>query len=140
MSKTLMLALTLLCSTAWLLAQGQYSQSPQTSSEAGQASAAGQTSGAGQTSIEGCLQGSNGNFTLTDSSGTAYQLQGDDATLTKHVGHEVKVTGTASAAAAAPAPGSAGTNNDMSKGSAQALTFTVDKLKHISATCKAASK
>ena len=53
MLKTLMLALTLLVSAAWLQAQ-QYPQS-----------GSGQTGNttSRQTKVEGCLQGSNGNFT-----------------------------------------------------------------------------
>src|SRR5579859_5624676 len=46
--------------------------------------------------IEGCLSGSNGNYTLTDKNGTAYQLSGDTSKLADHVGHEVKITGTLS--------------------------------------------
>jgi hypothetical protein len=51
---------------------------------------------AGQTSVEGCLQGSDGNFTLADSSGTTYQLNGDTSKLSKHVGNEVQITGSTS--------------------------------------------
>ena len=90
MPSILMLALALLCSTAWVQAQqDQYPQNPQNppsgSSQAG--------TSAGETSVEGCLQGSNGNFTLTDKSGTTYQLSGDTSKLSKHVGHEVQITG-----------------------------------------------
>jgi hypothetical protein len=122
MLKTLMLALTLLVSAAWLQAQ-QYPQS-----------GSGQTGNttSRQTKVEGCLQGSNGNFTLTDSSGTAYQLQGDTSKLAEHVGHEVQITGSASgpsaASASAGAPG------------AGSQTLDVKSLKHISKTCKSAGK
>jgi hypothetical protein len=73
MLKTLMLALTLLVSAAWLQAQ-QYPQS-----------GSGQTGNttSRQTKVEGCLQGSNGNFTLTDSSGTAYQLPRNSCFLSR---------------------------------------------------------
>src|SRR5215470_7553241 len=43
--------------------------------------------------VEGCLSGSAGNFTITDASGTTYQLAGDTSKLSDHVGHEVKVWG-----------------------------------------------
>src|SRR4051794_265707 len=43
-----------------------------------------------QTTVQGCLNGSAGGFTLTDNSGTAYQLAGDTAKLTDHVGHQVE--------------------------------------------------
>ncbi len=85
---------------------------------------------AGQTSVEGCLQNSNGNYTLTDDSGNTYQLQGDTAKFSEHVGHEVRITGTTSGATA----GSSG--SDMSSGNSQAQpTLTVQRLKHISKTC-----
>jgi hypothetical protein len=120
-----LLALALLCSTAWLQAQ-EYPQSPPTgSSQTGSASS--------PTSAEGCLQGSNGSFTLTDNSGTTYQLKGDTAMLSKHVGHEVQITGS-------PSKSNAGSStSETSQGSAQ-QALTVDKVKHISESCKNMSK
>jgi uncharacterized protein YdeI (BOF family) len=48
--------------------------------------------------VEGCLGGSNPNFTVTDKSGNAYQIivpQGADASpLQKHIGESVAVEGT----------------------------------------------
>ena len=46
--------------------------------------------------FHGCLLGSAGNFTLTDNSGTTYQIQGDASRLREHVGYEVQITGTTS--------------------------------------------
>ncbi len=83
MTKTLLIALSLLASVAWLQAQSQY---PQTGSSQTGATAS------GQTTVRGCLQGSNGNYTLTTESGTVYQLQGDTAKLSEHIGHEVAIT------------------------------------------------
>ena len=68
-----------------------------------QDSTSGQTSrtgAGGQMTVEGCLSGSSGNYTLSDKNGNTYQLTGDTAKLSEHVGHEVKVTGTASSAPA----------------------------------------
>ena len=121
MPKTLMLVLALLVSSAWLTAQ----EYPQTgSSQTGNAAA-------GQNTIQGCLQGSNGSYTLKADSGTTYQLQGDTSMLSKHVGHEVQITGTPSRAGrssseASPNAGAAGETQ-------QALT--VDNVKHIAKTC-----
>lgn len=87
-------------------------------------------SGAGQMTVEGCLSGSNGNFTLTSKNGKTYELTGDTATLTEHVGHEVKVTGMSGAGetgSAASAGGAAGSGQ----------TLQVSSVKHISKTCKA---
>ena len=85
------------------------SQAGQDAKQAGQA-AAGQAEqaakDAGQSvmnatkmKVQGCLSGSEGNFTLTDDKGTAYQLTGSTADLSAHVGHEIEVTGTTAEAA-----------------------------------------
>lgn len=44
--------------------------------------------------IEGCLEGSGGNFTLTDESRGTFQLIGAGRQLRQHVGYTVRVTGT----------------------------------------------
>jgi len=119
-----MLALALLLSAAWLQAQNQY---PQTSSSQTGASAS------GQTAIQGCLQGLDGNYTLTDKAGTTYQLQGDTSKLSAHVGHEVRIAGSKTSASSATSP-TAGTPT-----SATQPTLTVENVKHISKTCKQAS-
>jgi uncharacterized protein DUF5818 len=80
--------------------------------------------------VEGCLQGSDGNFTLTDSSGTTYQLAGDTSKLTEHVGHEVRIKGSTSGA------GSSGAGASASAGGQQ--TLTVESVKHVAKTCKSA--
>jgi hypothetical protein len=123
MARMLLLALTLLLSAAWLQAQDQYG-SQTGSSQTGTA--------AGQTTVDGCLQGSNGNYTLTDKSGTTYQLQGDTSKLSDHVGHEVRLTGTSS--------GSSATSSSMSGQASgpQQPTLTVHSMKHISKTCQSA--
>lgn len=126
MSKTLMLALAILCSAAWLQAQNPSSQTSHAiPTQAGAAS--------GQTSVEGCLQSSNGSFTLTDNAGTTYQLQGDTSKLSKHVGHEVQITGSTSGSSAAAASGS-------TPAGSQQKTLTVEKVKHIAESCKTMGK
>ncbi len=84
MTRTFLLGLILLASAAWVQAQSQY---PQTDSRQSEATAS------GHTTVQGCLQGSGGNYTVTDKNGTTYQLQGDTSKLSAHVGHEVQVTG-----------------------------------------------
>jgi hypothetical protein len=78
MNKTMMLILVLLVSALWLNAQD-----------------AGQTAGktAGLTTLQGCLTYTNGHYRLTEDNGTAHQLQSQAQKLTKHVGHEVTITG-----------------------------------------------
>lgn len=143
MHKTWMLALTLLVSAAWLQAQEPQSGSSQSgSSQTGAAAASGQTESeaTSQSSVEGCLQGSNGSFTLTDNSGTTYQLEGNTSKLSEHVGHEVQVTGSTSGSKtsgdSAMAPGS----STGSSAAGSSPTLTVKKVKHISKTCKSMSK
>jgi len=128
MPKILTLALSLLIAVAWLQAQNQYPRtgSTQTGTEA-----------TGQTAVEGCLQSANGNFTLTDKSGTTYNLQGDTSKLTEHVGHEVQITGSTSGSSSASS--SSTTSPSGTSGSQQPM-LTVDKVKHISKTCKSSSK
>jgi Protein of unknown function (DUF5818) len=117
MYRMFMLALALLCSAAWLQAQDQSAQAPPSGSARPDSS---------HVAVEGCLQGSNGSFTITDSSGTTYQLQGDNAKLSKHVGHEVQITGSTS--------GSSAASSGSGMGGSQ--TLTVQKMKHISESCK----
>src|SRR5215471_8350217 len=84
MIKTFVLALSLLGSAAWVSAQSQY---PQT--ESNQTGTAAST----QATVRGCLQGSDGNYSLMADNGTTYRLEGDTSKLNEHVGHEVKITG-----------------------------------------------
>jgi hypothetical protein len=125
MMKTFLFGLILLVAGAWVQAQSQY---PQTQS--GQTSA----SASGQTTVQGCLQGSDGNYTLTDDSGTTYQLQGDTSKLSAHVGHEVQITGSTTSASSATSP-----QTGTPTGATQQPTLTVENMKHISETCKSAS-
>lgn len=78
--------------------------------------------------VEGCLSGSAGNFTLTDTSGTTYQLAGDTSKLSDHVGHQIRVWGdTASSGASA-------TGSTASSG-ASSPTLNVKRVKMISSSC-----
>lgn len=90
------------------------------------------TGAGGDMTVEGCLSGSNGNFSLTDKNGMTYQLTGDTATLSEHVGHEVKVTGSANSGAAGASGASAGAAG------ASGQTMQVSSVKHVSKTCKSA--
>lgn len=79
--------------------------------------------------VEGCLQKSATGFTLTDSAGKTYDLQGDSAKISEHVGHEVMVTGTAGS----------GSDSSASGGHSENM-LQVTQLKHVSKTCKSEGK
>jgi hypothetical protein len=123
MKRLLLLLSVLLVGTSWMVAQDS-AQSP-SSDPAGQ-------SATGATTVQGCLNGANGSFTLTDQHGNIYQLAGDTAKLSEHVGHEVKITGTAESASS---PHAGGTETGASANGAS-RTLQVSSVKHISKTCE----
>jgi Protein of unknown function (DUF5818) len=132
MTRTILLALIVLASAAWVQAQSQYPQS--SSSQSG-------TSGAsGQTTVQGCLQGSSGSYSLTSDSGTTYQLQGDTSKLSKHVGHEVAITGNTSSSSASTPSGETSPSSTSAGASGSSQTLNVDSVKHISETCSKTGK
>jgi Protein of unknown function (DUF5818) len=102
--------------------------------QSGSSGQMGQSNASGHTTVEGCLNGSNGNFTLTDKNGNTYQLTGDTAKLSEHVGHEVRVSGSSSGAGASA---SGGTTGGASAGSGSQQSLQVTSVKHVSKTCQA---
>jgi Protein of unknown function (DUF5818) len=122
----LLMLSVLLLGASWATAQYDSNQtSQQKSSSAGS-----------EMTVQGCLSASAGSYTLTDKNGTSYQLTGDSAKLSEHVGHEIKVTG--SAASPSPSTGSAkGSMGQTSSSTQQAIE--VSSFKHISKTCKSGS-
>lgn len=147
MKKSLLLITMLLLSAAWVFAQmPSTSQSSATSgqtsasSQSGQASATASTSA--ETSIRGCLGGSAGSYTLTDSaSGKTYNLSGSSDKLSAHVGQEVELKGASEAASAGMAGGSASNPpaSSASSGAGQAAAggenFNVKSVSKIADTC-----
>jgi hypothetical protein len=127
MKRLLLLLSVLVLGVSWAAAQYSSGQSPNSES-------AGQSNAAGETTTQGCLNGANGSFTLTDKDGNSYQLAGDTAKLSKHVGREVKVTGTAESASS-PNPGGTATGTSANGAS---RTLQVNSVKHISKTCESA--
>jgi uncharacterized protein YdeI (BOF family) len=139
MKKFSLVTAILLLSSAWMLAQSNTSPSSQqypSSSPSTQQPAqppdmsqsptqAGKAAEGAATTVEGCIGGSAGNYTLTDTSGKTYQLAGDTSKLGEHVGHDVKVTGTTASAAGGAAAAAGGA----------APTLTVKKVKMVSSTC-----
>ena len=129
MRRLVLLLSVLLLGACWAAAQDTTTSSPSqsdpTSASSGQSATA-----SGATSVQGCLSGSGGNYTLTDKNGNAYQLTGDTAKLSEHVGHEVKIMGTSSSAA--PSGGAATGTTGQASGNSQ--TLEVSSVKHISKT------
>ena len=117
MTRKLVMVLSLLLCTGWLVAQ-------ESSMGKGQMN----KGESAQMKVEGCLQKSASGFTLTDSNGKTYDLQGDSAKISEHVGHEVMVTGTSESASAS------------STGDQAASILHVTQLKHVSKTCKSEGK
>lgn len=135
MRRTLFLSFIILCAT-WICAQTSSTQNP--SSASSQA-----VSNEPQTTITGCLSGSSGNYTLTDKSGTAYQLTGDTNGMSDHVGHTIKVTGSSSSSTnSSPnssnskgSTSSSSSSSSNSSGAGSQNTFNVSSFKHVSKTC-----
>lgn len=95
---------------------------------------------AGGSSVEGCLGGSAGNFTISDKSGTTYRLelpQGADATvLNKHIGEEIRVTGTVAGAADTTAASSAGAKPTAgAAGGGGQPSIAVSRIDKVADTC-----
>jgi len=156
MTKKILLTFTLLSCTAWMVAQStpSSSASPDTSSGAAspsqtspsqtspsqtsQSQSAGQSgsmNGGSETTIRGCLNSSGGGYTLTDASGTTYQLQGDTSKLASHVNNEVEVKGTASGSSGAGSAGSSASAGSSTSGGAGSQMFNVTKVKKVSSSC-----
>lgn len=124
MKKLLMLSSILLLSAVCAIAQY--------GSQDNQSSASANTSN--DKTVQGCLSGSDGNYTLTDRSGTVYQLTGDTSKLAAHVGHTISVTGTSSSS-------SASTSGQAMSGPADShSTLMVSSFRHVSPNCNSASQ
>jgi hypothetical protein len=80
--------------------------------------------------VQGCLQGSNGSFTVTNKSGSTYEIQGDTSTLAKHLGHEVQITGTTST------PADKGEPSGRTGSATEQQIIHLQDVKHVSKSCK----
>ncbi len=119
----LQVLVVLLLATLWAAAQDYPSPSQTTPANAG-----------GGESVQGCLSGSDGNYTLMIKNGTSYRLTGDTAKLAEHIGHAVKITGTMSSAPASPnSDTSAGTTGQSNSSGGE---IRVTSVKHIAKTCE----
>jgi hypothetical protein len=137
MRQIFLLLSVLILGLSWAVAQDatQGSTSPSKGTDPNN-SGQNATGSAGQKTVTGCLSGSNGSYTLTDKHGMTYQLTGDTAKLSEHVGHEVKITGNSNSAASA-ASGGAAAAGATPGGAAAEKTLEVSSVKHVSKTCQA---
>jgi len=89
--------------------------------------------------IEGCLGGSNPNYTVTDKSGTSYQLvipQGTDASvLSKHLGESVQVQGSTDDASGPSSSASASGSSTSSSASSGGKSIRVSRIGKGSSSC-----
>ncbi len=115
----------LLLGTTWAMAQTN--QSPTANTTNGEQTAAAPASSGAPTTVEGCLSSAGGNYLLTTKNGQVYQLSGDTAKLSEHIGHEMKITGTTS---------SMNSSGESSGSMGAKETIDVSSFKHISKTCK----
>jgi len=117
-----------------LCASLAFAQDTPQSDQSGSASAS--TSSSGSSSIQGCLNGSDGSYTLTqDGGGMTYKLMGSENQLKKHVGHEVAITGQVTPggsgnAASASDSGQSGSGAGSSEGSMIQVTSVKMVSKH----------
>lgn len=119
MCKTLMLTLLLLISAVWLQAE-----SPSSSDKS--------QNSTDLTTMQGCLQSSLGQYTLTEKDGTVHQLSGAANKLGRQVGHEVELTGKTGVGTLDTTSAGAGSSAAMQ------LVFEVKSVKLVAAKCKSA--
>jgi hypothetical protein len=118
----LVLAVVVALSACYLLAQGQ---------DKDDHAVAGKS-----VNVTGCLaKGDSPNeFHLTAENGQKYEIHGDSAQLSEHVGHKVKVTGTTIKESAAEEREEKAEHKGA--GEHEAANLQVSKVEHLSTTCK----
>ena len=117
------------------------------SGAAGQSAAGSSAAGAASdmSITEGCLGGSNPNYTLTDKKGTTYKLvtppDADVSVLSRHIGEPIAVMGTVNGAGASgsASSGSVASGAGASAGSSNQPSIQVTKIGRGSGDCPAKS-
>ena len=79
------------------------------------------------TTVEGCLDGANGSYTLTDQGGTSYRLAGNLEPLKEHVGETMRISGTMQPVVHIPGA--------MSEGTEMRPTLLVSSYEKVSGVC-----
>ena len=123
MYKTLLLTLVLLISVIGLHAQAA-NPSPDSGQPAAKVS--------DLPTLEGCLQESDGQYTLTENDGTTHDLSGGFSKLKHQVGHQVEITGK---------PGTRSFDTTPAGGASSIIikpVFEVKSVKQLADKCKSA--
>jgi hypothetical protein len=141
MTRTVLLATSLLACAVWLPAQ-----TAPTSSESSHAAAGGNSAqvaphrsqsradnarNPSRTTIQGCLTASGTDYLLTDASGTQYQLRGALVGLSSSVNSQIEVTGTSMGTNTA----SPGAQAETSPAASKPQIFQVSSIKKLAPTC-----
>jgi hypothetical protein len=135
MKKMIVLSVALLVASLGF-AQDQSSQPSAQSPTSAATSSSNPTAG----NIQGCLGGSDGNFTLTqDSTGTIFKLVGSNDQLKQHVGHEVAVSGQMSGDAGSAASAQGSPSSGTTDATASGATIQVSDVKMVSTQCGSGS-
>src|SRR5262245_13708447 len=134
MRKRYLVTASVLLPAVWLMSQstGGRSAYPKSTTPSTQQPAAVAPASETQTSaankhdsfLEGCIGGSSGRLTLIDAAGKVYQLRGDTAKLSEHIGQQASIMGVEEQGSARGFDG------------AQAI-FTVKKVAMIASICHA---
>jgi hypothetical protein len=129
--------LLVLSSIALLYASLGWAQDSSAQPSAQSPNSAADSSSTTSGTVQGCLNGSEGNYTLTqDTTGTVFKLAGSTDKLKEHVGHEVAVTGQMSGdSGSATSPSSGSSDSNASAGP----TFQVSDVKMVSKHCASGS-
>ena len=144
-NRILVAVAAILCCGTWAVAQSTPdSSSPTSAGQSASSPSSSASSSGSSTTIDGCLAGSAGSYTLKDkATGTTYNLSGDTSKLSAHVGHEIRVTGSAGSGSASASSGAMGSSasstssNPSSASSAGGESFNVSSVKMVSSSCSA---
>ena len=89
-----------------------------------------ESSAMSQRTLQGCVQGSDGNYTLTDKYGRIYQLGNETSKPAAYVGREVQIVTSIPASVAITSTAGA------EESAAQAPTLMVEEMKQVAGTCQ----
>jgi hypothetical protein len=128
MSRILPLTSMLLLTVAFAMAKSSNTTNSQISKAV--------SANAKQETIQGCLAGADGNYTLTDSQGRIWQLEGSTDQLKGGVGHTVAITGRGNNGAVVTGNSKEYIDVDM----ASVNDFQVSSVRQISVGCSVQSR